>query len=201
MLVNLRNPCWWYMEIPRTGSTTVDRSLRKDFPLAKAAYPKHWPVVPTQNSTSIKSITTIRNPYSRAVSCWQFFTKPGQIEFVNWLEDKAMNGFFEIGMEARPQFFWYRLAKWDYIVRQEQLEQDYWAMMNTLAPDLQIRSLPRVNATNGMWLNKVRVKTKREKPWPDYYSPRAEEAVRAIYATDFIALKDFYSQTFPGTIS
>ena len=46
MLANFINQCWWYMEIPRTGSSTIDRGLRRFFPHAQAIYQKHWPITP-----------------------------------------------------------------------------------------------------------------------------------------------------------
>lgn len=198
MLVNLQSPCWWYMEIPRTGSTAVDRGLRRDFPKAKAAYPKHWPVFAPAGLHNVAPVTAIRNPYSRAVSCWQFFTKPDSISFVDWLRQKEQDGFFDVGMEARPQSFWFNLANWHYVLRQEHLDDDYAAMCAQLIPQVSISKLPVINETNGLWVNKVRAKPKREKPWQGYYCAQSIELVKKIYASDFAAFKRFYTVDFPN---
>lgn len=201
MLVNLQNPCWWYMEIPRTGSTALDHGLRRDFPTAKAAYPKHWPVVPSTESPNLAAITAIRNPYSRAISCWQYFTKPNSISFLDWLQQKADNGFFDLGMEARPQSFWFRLANWKYILRQECLTADYVTMCSTLAPQLTSLKLPTVNKIDGPWVNKAMARPKREKPWQAYYCSGAIDLVKNIYASDFAAFQRFYRFEFPGDLA
>lgn len=202
MLVNLQNPTWWYLEIPRTASTAIDRSLRQDFPLAKAAYPKHWPITPQPHVLDkVIGITSIRNPYSRAVSCWQFFTKPNTISFLDWLKMRLDDGFFEINSEARPQYFWFRLAKWRYILRQENLDLDYWTMLSEIAPEIPRRELPRVNDINGPWINKAKAKTHRDKPWQEYYCGQSIDNVKALYAADFEAFKAYYSLELPEVIS
>ena len=125
MLANLFDPKWWYMEIPRTGSSTLDRALFQVLPGAVSLYQKHWPILPTPfldpNAPDVTGIVSIRNPYSRAVSCWQFFTKPGSISFRDWTRERLIQGFVNLQIEARPQSFWFNLHKWEAVIRQDHL--------------------------------------------------------------------------------
>ena len=194
MLVNETDPRWCYTEIPRTGSTTIDRGLRKTFPAAKAPFAKHWPVVPLAGYISLVSI---RNPYSRAVSCWSFFTQPG-VSFSDWLRRVETNGFCDIDIEARPQSYWYRLAEWDYVIRQESLDSDLWQALQSFASEFDIPTqFRRLNDSNDGWRNRVGVCKGRSRPWQAYYDLECVALVRKLYAEDFDALAAFYSTQFP----
>jgi len=202
VLCHFSNNPWWYMEIPRTGSTTIDRNLRHLFKDAHAIYQKHWPIVPEPcypELVTAPSIVSIRNPYSRAVSCWQFFTVPGSITFLDWLKQRLEQGFTDIAIEARPQAFWYRLNNWTHVIRQETMDQDFWTVVKALGVSTQYQ-LTRLNDINGPWVNRCRVKTARSKPWPEYYCEAAKEVVLRLYAEDFSYLEPFYSKTFPSSL-
>jgi len=206
MLVSLQSHYWWYMEIPRTGSTSVFRGLRHAFPHAKAIYQKHWPVIPNPLHDGAlcfegKSIVSIRNPYSRAVSCWQYFTRPGKFTFEAWLEQRLAEGFCDVYIEARPQAFWFKLAdSWDIILHQESLQSDFCAAVPKLDPLMrgQTYGLKVFNSINGPWTNRVQCKTSRDKPWQEYYTAKTVELVQELYAEDFKVLQEHYSREFPS---
>ena len=203
MLANIQGPKWWYMEIPRTGSSTLDRAMAKHLTGAISLYQKHWPILPTPflnpYARDVTAITSIRNPYSRAVSCWQFFTKPGAISFLDWTRERMQTGFVNIHIEARPQSFWFNLHKWDVIIRQESLEEDFWAMVHRIHPTTPRQPLTRYNDINGDWGNRVGAKTSRPHPWYTYYCAESQHNVTQIYASDFDCLAEWYSQDFPET--
>lgn len=207
MLVNLVKPRWWYMEIPRTGSSTMDRVLRQVFPTAEAIYPKHWPIQPEDKynlfGAAARAFTTVRNPYSRAVSCWQYFTRPGEVSFHKWTEDRLCYGFRDVQVEAQPQAIWLKVYSWDRMLRQENLDEDFYDLVGTLTDwkfQLNRSELPRFNDINGPWVNRLREKTSRDRPWQDYYCPQSIENVRKIYADDFWMLSDIYQANFPGDL-
>jgi len=199
MLANFGEHPWYFMEVPRTGTSTIERTLRHYFPKAKAPYQKHWPILPPREfEEKANSIISIRNPFSRAVSCWQYFTKPGAYTFESWLKDKLENGFFDISIEARPQVFWYGLQKkWDYVLLQENLEKDFHALLRILHDNPEIAPLQRYNDINGQWVNRVKAQTSRPIPWEDYYTGPEEELVLELYAADFEAFDGIYSKVLP----
>lgn len=197
MLVNVESPSWWYMEVPRTGTTTTTSALRHLYKSAYAPYAKHWPLTPPDFlPKGAKSLINVRNPYSRAVSCWQFFTVPGSISFLSWTEDRLRHGFNDIQIEARPQNFWYRLSNWDYVIRQENFESDFSLFLRAIGSKYLNFKFPVLNATNSDWVNRLNRKTKREKPWHAYYCPSSEKNVLELYAVDFLALEKYYSRSF-----
>ena len=205
MLVN--NKCskpWIYMEIPRTASTTIEKCLRAVYPGSVALYQKHWPVSVPGVVYSNWRITSVRNPYSRAVSCWQFFTVPGRISFEDWLLQVRADGFVEHNIEARPQDFWLKLNGWETFIRFESLKADLEKLFITLGATNQIvtQNIPKINAIGGPWFNRLGKSTKglRDKPWHDFYTEKAIELVREVYRKDFFELKEIYSDKIEDAI-
>lgn len=199
MLINLESPAWWYMEIPRTGTTTLTKVLRSRFSSACAPYAKHWPILPPKMFLESKplSLVSVRNPFSRAVSCWQFFTVPGSISFLDWTVERLKRGFFDVQIEARPQSFWYGLCSWDHTIRQENIDEDFQKFILALDESTPSEPLPVLNATNSEWTNRLNKKTSRERPWQEYYCASSKENVLELYQSDFSALKPYYSTMFP----
>lgn len=199
MLISLEKPNWWYMEIPRTGTTTLTKVLRNRFSSACAPYAKHWPILPPKSFLESKplSLVSIRNPFSRAVSCWQFFTDPGSISFLDWTIERLKHGFFDMQIEARPQAFWYDLHSWDYVIRQEHLNEDFQKFLSVLTMTENPVKLPVLNATNSEWTNRLNKKTSRDRPWQEYYCDEAKSNVLELYRADFSSLSSYYSTSFP----
>jgi len=203
MLANFEEKAkWWYMEVPRTGTSTIERTLRHVFPEAKAVYAKHWPLKPPQPFyAESKNAVSVRNPYSRALSCWQYFTVPGEISFVDWLKQRKKDNFYDVAIEARPQSFWLDTdVYWEFRIRQEELQKDFWNFVHAFCPEIEAFPLRRYNDINGHWVNRVRQKTSRTKPWESYFSPEAIHLVQELYAGDFERLSDLYEYDFPGVL-
>lgn len=203
MLANFApEAAWWFMEVPRTGTSTLERTLRHVFEDAKAVYAKHWPVLPPPAfAKNAKSVVSVRNPYSRALSCWQYFTVPGQQTFVEWLQERSKESFFDTYIEARPQHFWLSLREdWDFFIRQEHLQEDFWSFVHSFVPDKEQFNLHRYNDINGHWVNRVRHKTSRPKPWESYFCSESIELVAELYRDDFGYLSNIYELDFPGTL-
>lgn len=185
---------WYFMEVPRTGTSTIERTLRQLFPDAKAPYQKHWPVLPQAKDEVENSVISVRNPYSRAVSCWQYFTVPDRYTFQGWLEERLREGFCDVFIEAQPQALWYNLQpEWDFVIRQERLKADFHNFLRAVTVNPSIQPLQRYNDINGPWVNKVRAATHRNRPWKDYYCSKTESLVQELYQEDFTALSKFYS--------
>lgn len=199
MLISMESPSWWYMEIPRTGTTTLTKVLRKRFSFACAPYAKHWPILPPKSFLDSQplSLVSVRNPFSRAVSCWQFFTVPGSVSFLDWTVERLKQGFFDVQIEARPQAFWYDLHAWNHTIRQEHMDDDFQKFLVALGDPVNQVVLPVLNATNSEWTNRLNKKTSRERPWQEYYCDKAKTNVLELYQADFSSLSSYYSTKFP----
>ena len=205
MLVN--NKCskpWMYMEIPRTASTTIEKCLRAVYPGSFAMYQKHWPVSVPGVTCGNWRITSVRNPFSRAVSCWQFFTVPGAISFEDWLLKVQAEGFIEQNIEAMPQDFWLKLNSWETIIRFESLKADLEKLFSTLGASNQTvtNAIPKINAIGGPWFNRLGKSTVglRDRPWHEFYTEKAVELVQDVYKKDFFELKEIYSDKIEDAI-
>lgn len=114
--------------------------------------------------------TTIRNPFSRAVSLWQhYITSNNDIGFADFVDKLATYVTSDI-----PHFFfspmhcWFVDFKPTMFLRLENLDEDF----NKLPFVTQDTKLPRFNTT-------------KHEAWPNYYTESLIEAVR------FWATKDF----------
>ena len=195
---------WWYIEVPRTGSSTMMRVLQKQFK-CNATAAKHWPVLPAPSFLEeAVSVIWVRNPYSRALSCYQFFTVPGEITFQQWLVDRLDNSFFDWSIEARPQTYWYDLhTNWDFVLRQEELREDYFKFLQKVSPRLaQVLplELQRYNSINGSWHNRRQKRTQRLRPWQTYFDRETKKLTEELYEEDFIALQPYYERPFDETL-
>lgn len=200
MLIHENEPAWWYMEVPRTATTTTTAILRQLFSSSYAPYAKHWPLPPPSPLRKANSLINVRNPFSRAVSCWQFFTKPGSVSFLQWTEDRLKTGFVDVQIEARPQSFWYELADWDYELKQEAYEADMLVFLKDMGLAYSEINCPVLNATGSEWLNRVHCKTVRDRHWYEYYCPQAEANIKELYAKDFLNLCHFYTNDLSSCI-
>jgi len=190
---------WWFMEVPRTGTSTIERTLKGIIPEAKAIYAKHWPILPPQELLDRSlSVISVRDPFSRAVSCWQYFTKPGTISFADWTGERCREGWMDVCIEARPQTFWFDLWEWDVVIQQEKLASQFWGFIAQVSPDIEPFELHRYNGVNGQWVNRVRARTSRDRPWYDYYCSESEKNVLEMYDADFTGLSRWYSRSLPA---
>ena len=204
MLVNDADFPWWYMEIPKTATTSITQALRTYFSKSRAPFAKHWPVLPSVHFyLKSKSIVSVRDPYSRAISCWQFFCDSDSVPLVEWLSICKQEGFVDINIEARPQSYWLQLnvSDWDYKIRQEHVKQDlnkFWKdTVNRAGSEMEVK---RLNTSNsGKWVNRVGKRVKRTKKWQEYYCLDSIKLVQEIYEEDFERLATDYDRDFNST--
>lgn len=193
MLWNQSPVPWYYMEIPRTASTSIDRYLRQRFRAAYAPYYKHWPVSPERGLTDSAPfrplrIVSVRNPYRRAVSAWRFTKSP--VPFSEWLRRRKNSGFYAEHIVGKPQSFWLRSSddgRWDIVLRADDgtLNLDMIEALHVLCPETAPSELPVLNATQyaGQWID-------------EYTESDSVRLVREIYAEDFDWLAR-YGYEFP----
>ena len=204
MLVNDADFPWWYMEIPKTATTAITHALRTYFGKSRAPYAKHWPVLPhIKFYLNSKSLVSIRDPYSRAISCWQFFCDSEAVPLVEWLKTCKREGFVDINIEARPQSYWLQLnvSDWDYEIRQEHVTQDlnrFWKeTVNRPGSEIKVKRLN--TSDSGRWLNRVGKRIKRTKKWQEYYCQDSIKLVQELYEEDFERLATYYDRDFNST--
>lgn len=197
MLINEGAFKWWYMEIPRTGTTSVTKGLRDCFGQSRAPYAKHWPLLPPTNFRAVaKSVVSIRNPLSRAVSCWKFFNDERNLSFSAWTRLCLSEGFFDSNIWSKPQTFWFDITgrKWDYILRQENLEADLKNFFTDYVNGNSSRiHAPFMNACGDDIVNRVGVRTTKNDLWKSYYCEESLLNVKKIYESDFTAFSELYT--------
>ncbi len=200
MLVHVGNPAWYYIEPTKTGTSTLCEGLPGLLgdSVCTMLYRKHWPILPPAwfMAKEPKSVITIRNPYSRAVSSWWHYANLSQhhdsLSFLEWTE-RAMARRAENGIAWRdhnhehhlshPQTLWYDLqAEWDFVLKTESLEQDTQRLVQSLHPHVKWRKLIPKNSITA------------RPPWESYYRDRrAVSNIQDLYQTDFERFAGIYS--------
>lgn len=186
-----REKSWVYLEVPRTGSTTITYHLRQLYPDARAVLGKHWPVT-SEVAKYISStwLISLREPFQRAVSCWRFFTVPGQIKFSDWLEVRLQYGFCDDSIEARPQWYWWKMLPVEgrnSVIYTETLASDlYEFVLENGGVWPAGYSVKRQNQSGSSWRNrKGHVTPPLPGKWYDVYTGKDEARVRELYSDDF----------------
>ena len=207
MLLSLDDPCWFYMEIPKTGTSAIYHALQHSRKHRSAeCYPKHWPLLPTEDFMlrNPKSFVSVRDPYTRAVSCWLWCygqTKypltfnQAKLGFEGWLQ-KAVDCYEDLGFYwpqhvastvCLPQSYWLKLHNWDFVLKNETLQADFSKALNSFgALDLKLE----VKNAN-RHVNKP-AKTFTQLEWRAHYTSKAKQLVEKIWAEDFKSLERYY---------
>ena len=205
MLLVLDKPTWWFMEIPKTGTTAVCHAVNEAPVTDVHPYEKHWPVDPPDwfMETNPRSMTSVRNPYNRAISCWFWCYASGKSSVhraarkgfeiwlkealhnrdrynVTWLHDPA-------NIVCLPQSFWLSQRNYDFVLKQESLNEDFYAALEEIGVD----KIPLTSRNTAKQVNK-HIAALADKPWQSHYSKRSTSLVRELWAEDFEALKAYY---------
>ena len=206
MILVLDKPTWWFMEIPKTGTTAVCHAISKAPVTSVNPYEKHWPVDPPDwfIATNPKAMISVRNPYSRAISCWlwcyvygcpatrsiackgfDFWLKDAlrnrEKYSVTWLHDPA-------NIVCLPQAFWLRQREYDFVLKQESLANDFYAALYSIG----VKKIP-LHISNAATQVKKLIENVASKPWQSHYNTSARELVEELWAEDFEALKPYYA--------
>lgn len=218
MILILREPTWWFMEVPKTGSTAVSYAIHDSVADFSTPYQKHWPVLPPDwfLETNPKSVISVRNPYSRAVSCWLWcfakgnaaMSKSARLGFSSWLGDaakhKKLNQFAwtQPNIICLPQAMWLGLHDYDFVLRQETLEEDLKSALKLMGAS-PIAVIQRNTAKGGYFVkgkdnvrrpSRSRHSDYAEQPWQSHYDDQTRLFVEEIWAEDFEALKPHYPE-------
>lgn len=211
MLISLDNPTWFYTGIPRTGSQAIYLAAQKRNKRVITPFARHWPNPPPDwfMETNPKAIVSIRNPYTRAVSCWMWFRtreprksfkeqlEAAQAGFLPWLKNayghykktKVAWPSVYTKVACHPQNFWLKQRKYDYVIKQESLQQDWNAALADMGLPGQKLKIVTVNPSAQALPNLC------TKDWQYFYRlPGTKELVEELWAEDFEALEPYYGK-------
>ncbi len=216
MILVLQNPTWWFTEVPKAGSTAVSYAIHDSNVEIETPYQKHWPVLPPGwfLETKPKSVISVRNPYSRAVSCWLWcfasgdaaINKSARTGFSAWLDAAAKHNklhkfaWRQPNTVCLPQAMWLGLQEYDFVLKQETLEADLQDALRSMGAT-PIAIPQRNTAKSGYFIQgkhggrrpvHSRHRDYAEQPWQSHYGGQAKQMVEEIWAEDFEALKPHY---------
>lgn len=203
MLVHVGSPAWYYIEPTKTGTSTLVEGLPKLLGPSNCLmmYRKHWPILPPKwfMDKEPKSVITIRNPFSRAVSSWNHYCNRSKfhesISFIDWTERslarRAENGIawrnhnYEHDL-SHPMTLWYDLREdWDFVLKLETLNQDVQQLFTQLHPLVEWSPLAIKN--NAFPAD----------AWKQHYKDRrAERNIKDLYQSDF----ERFAKIYPSSI-
>jgi len=177
----IQGKTWLFLQVPKTGSTSVDAALVGG---------KHGEKLAAQHMTpglrglkaQLKPLQacTVRNTYSRAVSIWTHCTRMhnGKQGFYGFLTTMRKGGRPAHKLFARQQLFWANYC--NHILTFENLEEDWKGFCEAAGlPEIE---LPKRNV--GVY--------KKGRDYRDYYTPEALELVEEIWADDIA----YFGHTF-----
>ena len=192
-------PNFVYYVPPKTASTSIIAGLQAIYPQAKVQYDKHG-IYSTPTLEKMYAFTSVRNPYSRIVSLWQFFEH--DTPFGMFVGSERLANFTNKLWHCLPQSWWMHARhgrEFDFVVRFEHLDLDFASLCKQLhqiaydryKSDMHLvlpSKLSHLNKT-GEWTNVRGVAVKRDRPWWEYYEgtrgERDASIVRELYSSDF----------------
>lgn len=179
MIINRRER-WVYLDVPRTGSTSLSEFLSRAEVGGSEVGERHHSRVP-HGCEDYFTFATVRHPFPRAVSLWCHFVRDrraridptasttGNWPFARFVEEVL------IEETTGPPFYQKTCHEWldsmsrmDAILKAEELE----------------RTLPRLGLVRGPIRLPRRNGIARD-PWPTYYNPELLAMVRQWAAEDF----------------
>jgi hypothetical protein len=192
-LVHQKNPKFLYYVPPKTASTSIIAALQGMYPEAKVLYDKHGIYEPFESVGAYGAIS-VRNPFSRIISLWQFFEH--EQSFGDFIRSKPLEDFSNKLWHALPQVFWLgpSITVGQQVVRFEDLQDGFSSLCSKLNemswnanPDSNIVQIPVLKHLNktGEWTNTRGVAVNRDRPWWEYYGPGDEDIIRNLYSDDF----------------
>jgi len=173
---------WVYLEVPKTGSTSVRRALDpyKTDALAQHITP---PEAGKRFNYDLIHTCCVRNTYERAVSIWAHMTRASRPHnvFAEWLKRFDNLQRPQTAVMKKPQLFWAKHCH--FIMNFETLEEDFHEFCRRA--DLPEIELPKLNL--GQYHG--------NRDYRQHYNDEAFEIVERIWSTDI----EIFGHKFDGT--
>jgi hypothetical protein len=178
-LVHAYHPQFVFYVPPKTGSTTLMSALGKLHPDSEVLYDKHGIFAPPSWAEYTHFIS-VRNPFSRIVSLWQFFNQ--DMTFQSFLRWAGFRRFRNKLWHALPCKWWEDAAQSPVEVIHMECIQAEFDLLPFIEPGTNLKHLNQA----GMYPNANKVVVKRDRDWWDYYQDGDERIVQEAYAEDFL---------------
>ncbi len=176
-LIHLSTPEFLYYAPPKTGSTSVIKALQATYYDAEVLYCKHG-IYHDPSWKELPHIITVRNPYSRAVSLWQFFRQ--DMSFSLFLRSTDLCRFRNKLWHAMPCSWWETSVPAEYsVIHLGNVVSELRAV-----PFARQVCLGHHNQT-GQAVNVNGMTVRRDRQWWEYYGPGDDKIVAQLYAQDF----------------
>lgn len=197
MIFHAKNPAWWLLDVPFTGSDYIHKALKKkfDWPDVLDVTSKYWNSAPPKwlKAKKPKAVIVIRNPLSRAVALWSASKrdkngaqKDASVGFEEWLKlaynRKLLTNvpwpreFYQLN--CLEQSIWFSSYKyWHYILKHEHLVNDFNGFL----------------ADTGQDSIDLKIKlSEDEKNWESFCTGKAVSLVRRLWPQDVVIFSNHY---------
>jgi hypothetical protein len=187
---------FWFVDIPRTSSTSIRSELGKAYGKAsviekkhatKQIFKDHTPAIEMQNILgkkdweSLFTFTLVRNPWDRVLSIYNYRKKvdsiPHHISF-----EEYVTGLIYMN-EKYFSYYGYRYSALDFITgKNGELLVDYIGKFENRVSDLNyISDRIKCKSLGALVVQKASVKNTH---YSEYYTPKTKEIIANIYSKD-----------------
>jgi len=196
----------WFVDVPRTGSTSIKSILAKKFGpvfgksgnqqgVMKGMIPDHTPAVQIRAAVGDKvweklyTFSFVRNPWDRAVSLYLYRTQNNHsltVPFRNYILSLRQPG---KDPESPFSYHGYHFGNWRYVCSEQgQQIVDFVGKFENREADLKIVS--QQTGVDYQLLLGEHIGNSERKPYSDYYDDETREIIAEHYARD-IELFDY----------
>ena len=179
-----------FIQIPKNASAAVHRILENP----TDRYHDHRTYVDLMSDNDPElleryfSFATVRNPYDRFVSAWEFERQNGRdMSFEDTIDEFTRRGAF---FYTNEDVFWWPQHRFiavrkavlvDEVMKYETLDKD-WSRIHKIIT----ANLPEDYSWPSDRLRQENISILREgRPWEEYYTPESKAAVYKLYKKDF----------------
>lgn len=179
-----------FVQIPKNASAAVHRILENP----TDRYHDHRTYIDLLSDhdpeliESYYSFATVRNPYDRFVSAWEFERQNGrEMSFEDTIKEFTRRGPF---FYTNEDVFWWPQHRFiairkailvDKVMRYENLDAD-WGEVHKIITD---KLAPNFSWPSANLKEENTSLLRGGRPWQDYYTPETKEAVYRLYQKDF----------------
>jgi hypothetical protein len=181
-----------FYPVAKAGHSSINRYLLSRRTVVRKDSGEDWREAKNncESEDGIFTFTLVRNPYTRALSSFLYLQKlrfiSKSLSFDDWVLNlklplplnpnhnfrQSIGGVnFTINSHSFPQVCSFYNKRIDFMLHLETIEQDYLVLLKKLSMS------PRKLAHNN--------RTKKNKPWQEYYSNKSIEAIQQKYYHDF----------------
>jgi len=175
------NQDWWFIRIPRTGSTSFMK-------LARIKMQRHVPISewPKLNQ-NLMTVTFIRNPFDRVVSAWEHSRcRAKTMQPAPFWSDMPGDGTFTGFIEAMGRGERVPTNTFDpqvsYVKHEGEIKASWIGLFECY--DADTKRLCELIGINYQLIHEHKSPLRNSRPWQDYYTPMTKAIVADVYQED-----------------